>query len=47
MPSNSESSPTAIPSYRQVLLDEIDKSREILTFDPFEFELKPFFWYVL
>ena len=47
MPSNSESSPTVIPSYRQVLLDEIDKSWEILTFDPLEFELKPFFWYVL
>ena len=43
MPSNS--SPIAIPSYRKVLLDQIEKSREILTFDPSNFELKPFFWY--
>jgi hypothetical protein len=43
MPSNS--SPISIPSYRKVLLDEIEKSREILTFDFSEFELKPFFWY--
>lgn len=45
MPSNS--SPISIPSYRNVLLDEIKKSREILTFDFSDFELKPFFWYVL
>jgi hypothetical protein len=45
MPSNS--SPISIPSYRKVLLDEIEKSWEILTFDFSEFELKPFFWYAL
>ena len=45
MPSNS--SPTAIPLYWKVLLDQIEKSQEILTFDPSDFELKPFFWYVL
>ena len=45
MPSNS--SPISIPSYRKVLLSEINKSWEILTFDFSEFELKPFFWYVL
>jgi hypothetical protein len=45
MPSNS--SPITIPSYRKVLLDEIEKSREILTFNFSEFELKPFFWYGL
>ena len=44
MPSNS--SPIAIPLYRKVLLDQIEKSREILTFDPSNFKLKPFFWYV-
>ena len=46
MPSSS-SSPISIPSYREVLLDEIEKSHEILTFDFSEFELKPFFWYAL
>ena len=45
MPSNSP--PTAIPSYRKVLLDQIKNSREILSFDPSDFELKPFLWYVL
>ena len=35
-----------IPSYRKVLLDEIENSREILSFDRFDFKLKPFFWYV-
>jgi hypothetical protein len=43
---SSNSSPTAIPSYRKVLLDQIEKSRVILSFDPLDFELKPFFWYV-
>jgi hypothetical protein len=41
------SPPTAIPSYRKILLEEIEKSRDILTFDPSDFELKPFFWYGL
>jgi len=45
MPSNSPL--TAIPSYRKVLLDQIKNSREILSFDPSNFELKPFLWYVL
>ena len=45
MPSNSSS--ISIPSYRKVLLSEINKSREILTFNFSEFELKPFFWYIL
>ena len=45
MPSNSL--PISIPSYQKVLLSEINKSREILTFNFSEFELKPFFWYVL
>jgi hypothetical protein len=44
---SSNSSPTAIPSYRKVLLDQIENSREILSFDPLDFKLKPFFWYVL
>ena len=39
--------PISIPSYRKVLLSEINKSWEILTFDFSEFELKPFFWYIL
>jgi hypothetical protein len=42
----SKLSPTAIPYYRKVLLDEIETSRVILSFDPLEFELKAFFWYV-
>jgi hypothetical protein len=45
MPSNS--SPTAIPSYRKVLLDQIENSQEILSFDPTDFTLKQFLWYVL
>ena len=45
MPSNTL--PISIPSYRKVLLSEINKSQEILTFNFSEFELKPFFWYVL
>lgn len=43
MPSNSS---PAIPSYRKVLLHQMKNSREILTFDASDFELKPFFWYV-
>ena len=45
MPSNS--SPISIPSYQKVLLSEINKSWEILTFNFSEFEQKPIFWYVL
>jgi hypothetical protein len=37
---------TPIPSYRQLLLSEIEKSSIILSFDPVAFELKPFHWYV-
>jgi hypothetical protein len=44
---SSNSPPISIPSYRKVLLDKIEKSREILTFDFSDFELKPFFWYGL
>jgi hypothetical protein len=44
MPSNS--SPIAIPSYRKVLLDQMKNSRIIWSFDPSDFELKPFHWYV-
>jgi hypothetical protein len=45
MPSNS--SPITIPSYRKVLLDQMNNSRVIWTFDPSDFELKAFYWYVL
>jgi hypothetical protein len=35
-----------IPSYRQILLLQIQRSSIILSFDPLTFELKPFHWYV-
>ena len=47
MSSLSNSSPTAIPSYQKVLLDQIKNSWENLSFDPLDFKLKPFLWYVL
>jgi hypothetical protein len=34
-----------IPSYREILLFQIQKSSIILSFDPLDFELKPFHWY--
>jgi hypothetical protein len=33
-------------TYRQLLLSQIQESRLILSFDPSNFELVPFYWYV-
>ena len=42
----SNSSPITIPSYRKILLEKMKNSRMIWSFNPLDFELKPFHWYV-